>query len=88
MDLEEQAEHIRFLVWDRDAKYTSSFDEVFTSLGARVIKTPVRAPRAIAIAASTVWEILHAAGIDLSAPPRWTDPAAVPGRPVSRDHCL
>jgi putative transposase len=48
--LQERAEHTRFLIRDRDAKYTSVFDEVFTSLGARVIKTPVRAPRANAIA--------------------------------------
>ena len=49
-DLGEQAERIRFLIRDRDAKYTAVFDEVFTSLGARVIKTPVRVPRANAIA--------------------------------------
>jgi hypothetical protein len=42
MDLGERAEHIRFLIWDRGAKYTKVFDEVFTSLDARVIKTPVR----------------------------------------------
>jgi transposase InsO family protein len=49
-DLGERAEYIRFLIRDRDAKYTRVFDEVLISLGARVIKTPVRAPRANAIA--------------------------------------
>lgn len=46
----ERAEPIKFLIRDRDAKYTSVFDEVLASLGARVIKTPVRSPRANAIA--------------------------------------
>jgi hypothetical protein len=44
------ARRIGFLIRDRDAKYTSVFDEVFTSVGARVIKTPVRASLANAIA--------------------------------------
>lgn len=46
MDLGERAERVRFLVRDRDAKFTRSFDGVLTSLGARAIRTPVRAPRA------------------------------------------
>jgi transposase InsO family protein len=50
MDLGEQAEQVKFLVRDHDAKFTAVFDEVFTSLGVRVIRTPVRAPRANAIA--------------------------------------
>jgi putative transposase len=43
-------EGIRFLICDRDSKYSGAFDEVFRSEGIRVVKTPVRAPKANAIA--------------------------------------
>jgi len=41
---------VRFLIRDRDSKYIGPFDEVFRSEGIRIVKTPVRAPKANAIA--------------------------------------
>jgi putative transposase len=49
MDLGERTEDLKFLVRDRDAKYTDGFDAVFTASGMRTITAPVRAPRANAI---------------------------------------
>lgn len=49
-DLEEAGRRFRFLVRDRDTKFTSTFDGVFASIGIEAIKTPVRSPRANAFA--------------------------------------
>ena len=50
MEMGEQAGRFRLLVRDRDAKFTAAFDHVFTADGIRVVRTPVRAPKANAYA--------------------------------------
>ena len=48
--LEDVGRRVRFLVRDRDTKFTAGFDTIFASIGAETICTPVRAPSANAFA--------------------------------------
>jgi putative transposase len=46
MALEDRVGQFRFVLRDRDTKFTAAFDGVFTAEGIQVLRTPVRAPRA------------------------------------------
>jgi putative transposase len=47
MDLDERAQGFRFLVRDRDTKFTDAFDAVFGAAGITVLRTPPQTPKAL-----------------------------------------
>src|SRR6266536_1163724 len=50
MDLDDRGERPRFLIHDRDRKYSRAFDAIFGSEGIEIVRTPVQAPNANAYA--------------------------------------
>jgi putative transposase len=54
MDLAHRIGTVKFLVRDRDSRFTKAFDAVFAAEGIRILRTPPQAPRANAICERTV----------------------------------
>jgi transposase InsO family protein len=50
MDLDEHGRRFRFLIRDRDTKFTAAFDTAFAATGIETLKIPPRAPKANAYA--------------------------------------
>jgi putative transposase len=93
LDLSDQS--IGFLISDRDSKYSGPFDEVFRSEGIRTVKTPVRAPKANAIAERFVrsvrvecldWLLILNRRHLVGGRPEIRRERALPPRPARRPH--
>jgi transposase InsO family protein len=46
----QRANPVRFLIRDRDSKFTRDFDTILRTEGIRIIQTPLRSPKANAVA--------------------------------------
>jgi transposase InsO family protein len=81
MDPGERAGQFKFLIRDRDSKFTAAFDEVFAGNGTRVIKTPVRSPRADAFAERFVGTLRRECLDHMLIPASGTSARSWPGTP-------
>jgi hypothetical protein len=71
-DLDDTGQRFRFLIRDRDTKFTASFDAVFASIGIETIRIPVRSPRAKGLASHcTSWGWLGCFSVGESSATIW-----------------
>ena len=45
MDLPDAGTRVKFIIHDRDASFTTAFDEVFRAAGTRIVRSAIQAPR-------------------------------------------
>ena len=45
MDLADAGTRVKFVIHDRDASFTTAFDEVFRAVGTRIVRSAIQAPR-------------------------------------------
>ena len=84
-ELDERDEPVRFLIRDRDSKFSDAFDEVLRTEGIRIIRTPIRSPKANAFAERAV-RTIRAAGRRAKGWPGSGQPLLSEGR--KREPCL
>jgi putative transposase len=58
-ELDQRETPVRFLIRDRDSKFSGAFDEVLRTEGIRTIRTPIRSPKANALAERCVKTLRH-----------------------------
>jgi putative transposase len=60
LNLGDRATAFRFLIRDRDTKFTRAFDDVWRSTGGQIVSTPAQAPNANAVAERWVGTVRRA----------------------------
>ena len=77
MDIEDAGTRVKFVLHDRDASFTATFDAVLRAGGARVIRSAVQAPRMNAVMERWIWQLpAGAAGPDAGLEPAAPDDRA------------